>query len=113
MGKIEKWFKNRLGHNIHAANRAEMILQYVDVKEDQKFLEIDRGNGTACKYITKKYKLNVMGVCVDPEQIQNAKKNMEGIKNVHFSEDDSTNLDFSDNEFNIVYSSGVLYHIGN
>lgn len=113
MGKTEKWFMNRSDHNIHAANRAERTLQYVDLRKDQKFLEIGCGNGAACKYIAKKYKMNVVGVDIDPEQIQNANKNMEGINNIQFSEGDSTNLDFNDNEFDIVYSSGVLHHIGN
>ena len=44
----------------------------------------------------------------DQDQIQNAKKNMEGIKNVRFTKDDSTNLVFSDNEFDVVYSSGGI-----
>ena len=113
MGKIEKWFMNRPKHNLKAANKAERLLQHVDFKGNQKFLEVGCGNGTACKYIAEKYSLNVTGVDVDPEQIQNAIRDIEKIQNIQFFEGDSTNLKFSDNEYDIVYSSGVLHHIGN
>jgi ubiquinone/menaquinone biosynthesis C-methylase UbiE len=111
MGKTEKWFMNRPKHNINAIYKIEGLLQYVDFKENQKFLEIGCGNGSACKHVAKKYNFNVTGVDVDPEQIQNAKKDNEKIQNISFFEGDSTNLKFSDNEYDIVYSSGVLHHI--
>lgn len=113
MGKTEKWFMNRPKHNLMAANKAERLLQYVDFKGNQKFLEVGCGNGAAGKHIAKKYSLNVTGVDVDPEQIQNAIRDIEKIQNIQFFEGDSTNLKFSDNEYDIVYSSGVLHHIGN
>jgi len=113
MGKTEKWFMNRPKHNLKAANKLERLLQYVDFKEKQKFLEIGCGNGAACKHIAKKYGLNVTGVDVDPEQIQNAVKDIEKIQNIQFFEGDSANLKFNDSEYDIVYSSGVLHHINN
>lgn len=112
MGKTEKWFMNRPKHNLKAANKVERLLQYVDFKQNQKFLEVGCGNGAACKHIAEKYSLNVTGIDVDPEQIQNAMRDIEKIQNIQFFEGDSTNLKFSDNEYDIVYSSGVLHHIG-
>lgn len=113
MGKAEKWFMNRPRHNLIAANKIERLIQYIDFKENQKFLEVGCGNGIACKHIANKYKLNVTGIDVDPEQIQNAKKDIDKIKNIQFFEGNSTNLKMDDNEYDIVYSSGVLHHIGN
>lgn len=113
MGRTEKWFMNRPKHNLRAANKIERLFQYIDFKEKQKFLEIGCGNGAACKHIAKKYNLNVTGMDVDPEQIQNAIDDIEKIQNIQFFEGDSTNLKFSDNEYDIVYSSGVLHHINN
>ena len=113
VGRTEKWFMNRPKHNIKAANKIERLLEYVDYKEKQKFLEIGCGNGAACKHIAKKYNLNVTGMDVDPEQIQNAIDDIEKNQNIQFFEGDSTNLKFSDNEYDIVYSSGVLHHINN
>ncbi len=113
MGRTEKWFMNRPKHNRRAASHAERLLQFVDVEGKQKFLEVGCGNGAACKHIAKKYNLHVTGIDVDPEQIQNAKKNSVDIEDVQFFEGDSTNLNFDDNEYDIVYSSGVLHHVGN
>jgi len=113
MGRTEKWFMNRPKHNLKAANKIERLLQYVDFKEKQKFLEVGCGNGAACKHIAEKYNLNVTGMDVDPEQIKNAIRDIEKIQNIQFFEGDSTNLEFSDNEYDIVYSSGVLHHINN
>ena len=113
MGKTEKWFMNTRKHKLSAVNKIEGLLKYIDFKENQKFLEIGCGNGAACKHIAKMYNLQVTGVDVDPDQIQNAMKDTEKIHNIQFFEGDSTNLKFSDNDYEIVYSSGVLHHISN
>ncbi len=113
MGKIEKWFMNRPGHSNRASNQAEHLLQFVNPKENQKFLEVGCGNGAACKHIAQKYLLHVTGIDVDPEQIQYAQENIDATSNVQFFEGDATNLPFDDNDFDIVYSSGVMHHIGN
>lgn len=113
MGKTEKWFMNQPEHSQNVANRAERLLQHIDFKEGDKFLEIGCGNGSACKQIAKDHKFNVIGVDVDPDQIKNAKKDIEKLNNIKFFVADATNLDFNENEFDIIYSSGVLHHINN
>ena len=113
MGKTEKWFMNRPGHSRNVINRAERLLQHIDFKEGDKFLEIGCGNGSACKQIAKDHKFSVIGVDVDPDQIKNAKKDIEKLNNIKFFVADATNLDFNENEFDIIYSSGVLHHINN
>jgi len=113
MGATERWFMNRPTHNRKAADKVERLLHYVEVTGDQKFLEVGCGNGAACKHIAENYRLNVTGVDVDPKQIHNARKDSEKKENIQFFEGDSTNLTFRDNEYDIVYSSGVLHHISN
>lgn len=90
----------------------EFLMDY-EAKENQKLLEVGCGNGAACKHIAQKYLLHVTGVDVDPEQIQYAQENIDATSNVQFFEGDATNLPFDDNDFDIVYSSGVMHHIGN
>jgi len=112
LGKIEKWFMNRQQHAEQTIFRAEKLLRFVNVKEQQNFLEVGCGNGAVSKHIAKKYLLNVTGIDVDPEQIQLAQENI-GIPNIHFLATDATNLPFPDNDFDIVLSFGVMHHISN
>jgi ubiquinone/menaquinone biosynthesis C-methylase UbiE len=113
LGKIEKWFMNRPKHAERVIGRAEKLLNFADIKENQKFLEIGCGNGATSKYMAKKYHLNVTGTDVDSEQIQLAQKNIDDIPNVRFLEADATNLPFEDNDFDIILSFQVLHHISN
>jgi len=70
------------------------------------------GNGHTCKYLARKYHLNVTGTDVDTEMIQFAKENIDDIPNIRFLEMDARKMPFADNEFDIVLSFGVMHHIG-
>jgi ubiquinone/menaquinone biosynthesis C-methylase UbiE len=113
LGKIEKWFMNRPQHAEHVINRAEKLLHFVDVNENQSFLEVGCGNGAVSRYIAEKYRLNVTGIDVDPEMIQLTQENIGDLSNVRFLAVDATNLPFDDGDFDIVLSSGVMHHISN
>jgi ubiquinone/menaquinone biosynthesis C-methylase UbiE len=113
LGKIEKWAMNRSKHAERVIGRVEKLLNFVDIKEDQKLLEIGCGNGATSKHIAKRYHLNVVGSDVDSEQIQLAQKNLDDIPNIRFLEADATSLPFEDNDFDIVLSFQVLHHISN
>ena len=110
LGRIEKYFMNTQKHAEHVVKRFQKLLEYVELKENQDFLEIGCGSGMVSKYIAEKYRLNVTGVDVDPEQIEFAKKNNS---NACFLEADATHLAFEDNSFDIVLSLGVMHHIYN
>lgn len=111
MGKLEKWAVNSPRHAARSIARAEKLLQFVDIKEGQSFLEVGCGNGATSKHIADKYRVNITGVDVDPEQVQLAVENTGDIPNVRFSEADATNLPFQDKEFDIILSHNVLHHI--
>ncbi len=113
MVRIERWVMNRPHHAQQAINRAEKLLHFVSLKQKQNFLEVGCGSGVVSKHVAKKYRLNVTGVDVDPEQIQLAQASIDAIPNVHFLEADATNLPFPDNDFDIVLSFGVMHHISN
>ena len=113
MTKIEKWFMNRLQHVERVIKRAEKLLSLVNVEEGQNLLEVGCGNGAVSKHIAKKYRLNVTGIDVDPEQIQLAQENIDNISNIRFLRVDATNLPFPDDDFDIVLSFGVTHHISN
>lgn len=111
LGRIEKWFMNRPGHAKHVIKRAEKLLGFVEVKDGQRFLEVGCGSGAVSKNMAEKYHLNVTGTDLDPDMIQLAWENVEGVANIRFLEADATNLPFEDNDFDIVLSFGVMHHI--
>jgi len=99
-------------HAERGIEHVERLLPYVNLKENQNYLEVGCGNGHTCKYLARKYHLNVTGTDVDPEMIQFAKENIDDIPSIRFLEMDATKMPFEDNEFDIVLSFGVMHHIG-
>jgi ubiquinone/menaquinone biosynthesis C-methylase UbiE len=111
--KVEKKVMVSQKHAERGIEHVERLLPYVDLKENQNYLEVGCGNGHTCKYLASKYHLNVTGTDVDPEMIQFAKGNIDDIRSIRFLEMDATKMPFEDSEFDIVLSFGVIHHIGN
>ena len=72
LGKIEKWFINRESHSKRVIGKAENLLGIIDIKNDQSFLEIGCGSGPVSRYVSEKYKIEVVGTDVDEDQIGSA-----------------------------------------
>ena len=113
LGKIEKWFINREKHSKKIIEKAEGLLNLIDIKSDQKYLEIGCGSGAVARYVSKKYKLNVTGTDIDKDQVLLSRRDSTHIKSITFLEADATNLPFKDKSFDIVLSINVLHHISN
>jgi ubiquinone/menaquinone biosynthesis C-methylase UbiE len=113
MVKFEKWFINSEKHAQQVINRAEKLLQFVNVKKNQNYLEVGCGGGAVCRYVADKYPWNVTGVDVDLEQIQLAQKDSDDKQNIRFLITDATRLPFQDEDFDIVLSFGTTHHISN
>ncbi|MGQ9721164.1 MAG: class I SAM-dependent methyltransferase [Candidatus Jordarchaeum sp.] len=113
LGRIEKWFMNRPGHTKHVIKLAEKLLNFVEVKENQRFLEVGCGSGAVSKHIAENYHLNVTGTDLDADQIELALESVKDVPTIRFLEADATKLPFKDNDFDIVLSFGVMHHIPN
>jgi len=111
--KVEKRVMVSQKHAERGIEHVERLLPYVNLKENQNYLEVGCGNGHTCKYLARKYHLNVTGTDVDPEMIQFAKENIDDIPRIRILEMDAIKMPFEDNEFDIVLSFGVMHHIGN
>ena len=112
LSKPEKKVMISQKHAEHGIEHVEKLLPYVNLKENQNYLEVGCGNGHTCKYLARKYHLIVTGTDVDPEMIQFAKENIDDMPSIRFLEMDATEMPFEDNEFDIVLSFGVMHHIG-
>ncbi len=113
MVRFEKYFINSEKHAEQIINRAEKLLQFVDLKEARNYLEVGCGNGSLCRRVAEKYPWSVTGVDVDPEQIRLAQESSQEVPNIRFLAADATNLPFPDREFDIVLSFGTTHHISN
>ena len=113
MGRLEKLFVNSAGHSRSVSRHAENLLRYVDVKPNQRYLDVGSGNGAAPIHIARTLHLDVTGVDVDPEQTQVAEERGQGLPNARFMTVDGTQLPFEDDEFDIVATNKVMHHIPN
>ncbi len=69
MSGWEKRFVNAQKHTSKGIEFADRMFRYVELRENQDYLEIGCGIGAVSKHVYEKYHLKVTGVDVDPEQI--------------------------------------------
>ncbi len=110
---IEKFLLNNLQSKKGAIDLTKKLLKFVELNGKQDFLEAGCGNGLVTKYLAEKYGASVTGIDIDPQQIELARKEAEGMQNISYLEADTTSLPFEDRKFDIVLSFGVLHHIEN
>ncbi len=112
MIKFEKIFVNpsARARNIKIIER---LFSQIDLSNVKKVLEVGCGIGVLSSYLAEKYKWEVTGIDLDPEQIEKAKNDHRENKYLKFIETDATKLPFGDNEFYLVLSVDALHHIPN
>jgi ubiquinone/menaquinone biosynthesis C-methylase UbiE len=113
MGRVEKLFVNNDGHSQGVGRYAEKLLRSMDFEAGGKYLDVGCGNGAAPIHIAQTFGLDVTGIDVDPEQIEAAQARGQGIDNARFMTMDSTQLPFSEGEFDIIFTNKVTHHIPN
>jgi ubiquinone/menaquinone biosynthesis C-methylase UbiE len=111
MTRVEKLFVNSSSHSQQVSRHIEKLLQKVDLKAGQKYLDLGCGNGAVPIYLARKYQLDVTGVDVDPDQIRLAEAQSQGLSQARFLTLDGTQLPFEKDEFNIVSTHKVMHHI--
>lgn len=110
MSNIEKHFVNRDSHSLRVSRRAARMLLEVQPQPGQRYLDIGSGNGKAPINIAATFGLHVTGVDIDEAHTQLARKNSQGLNNIHFQTADAADLPFKDGEFDIVSTSKALHH---
>jgi tocopherol O-methyltransferase len=101
MSKLEKIFVNPSAHarNIKVI---EQLFSQIDLSNVKKVLEVGCGIGVLSSYLAEKYKWEVTGIDLDPEQIEKAKNDHRENKYLKFLEADATKLPFGDSGFDMV-----------
>jgi ubiquinone/menaquinone biosynthesis C-methylase UbiE len=113
MGKLEKLFVNNPSHSQQVSQHAERLLNLINFKAGQKYLDVGCGNGTAAIHLAQKYHLDVTGIDVDPDQIRLAEAQSQGLDKARFLTIDGTRLPFDPGEFDVVFTNKVTHHIPN
>ena len=105
MGKLEKLFVNSPSRSRQVGLHAERLLNLIDFKAGQTYLDVGCGNGTAPIHLAQKFHLDVTGIDVDPAQIRLAEEQSKGLDKAQFLTIEGTQLPFEDGQFDIVWSS--------
>jgi ubiquinone/menaquinone biosynthesis C-methylase UbiE len=113
MNKLEKYFVNSSGHSESVSHRAEHLLNYAQPAPGKRYLDVGTGNGAVAVHMARTHQMDVIGVDVDPEQIQLAQAAAKGVSNVRFQTLDGRALPFDDGSFDIVSAFKVTHHIPN
>jgi ubiquinone/menaquinone biosynthesis C-methylase UbiE len=111
MTGLEKQFVNSPSHSLQVSHYAEGLLQRVDFKAGQRYLDVGCGNGAAALYLSQTYNLHVTGVDIDPDQIRLAQTESAGLNGARFMAGDGRLLPFEAGEFDIVFTNKVTHHV--
>jgi ubiquinone/menaquinone biosynthesis C-methylase UbiE len=110
MIKLEKFFVNPTAR-ARNIKTIEQLFSQIDLSNVKKVLEVGCGVGVLSYYLAEKYKWNVTGIDLDPEQIERAKKDYGENEHLKFFEADVTKLPFGNNKYDLVLSVDALHHI--
>jgi ubiquinone/menaquinone biosynthesis C-methylase UbiE len=115
--QLEYWNKDAANYDNRAKKSYKAYQRVIElikneVKKDMSFLDIGTGTGEIPLALSLHVK-KIEGIDYSPEMITIAKKKIEQkmIKNINFSVQDSANLNFSNNSFDIVLISNLLHII--
>jgi ubiquinone/menaquinone biosynthesis C-methylase UbiE len=110
MTAIEKYFVNRASHAHSVADHALQLLNRVNYQSGWRYLEVGCGMGSAPREVAAATDLSVLGVDIDPRQIEVA-RNGPALPNLQYRVMDATKLGFRDGQFDMVASQMTTHHI--
>ena len=86
MLRLEKLLVNSRWSKKRVTKLAQELLSFVDLDGETEYLEVGCGSGEVARYIARNYFGSVVGIDIDPEQIEIARKNAGDTANVRFLE---------------------------
>jgi ubiquinone/menaquinone biosynthesis C-methylase UbiE len=111
MRPFEKRFVNAPGHSRQVAARAVERLRHVPLRAGWRYLDVGCGNGRTALHVADTLGLRVVGVDVDAEQIELARRAAAGRTAVEFVVASVTDLPFAAAAFDIVSSNKTMHHV--
>ncbi len=111
MTGIEKRFVNDIGHSRSVAQAAARRLRSLPVQPGWSCLDVGCGNGAAALFVAETFGVRVVGVDVDPQQIELARAAAGDRTDAVFMTADATRLPFENERFDIVATSKATHHV--
>lgn len=111
MGTLEKRFVNAAPHSRQVAERAVARLRDVPFETGWRYLDVGCGNGVATVHVARTLGLRAVGVDMDPDQIDLARRAAGNAGGVTFVTASATRLPFTTGEFEIVATNKALHHV--
>lgn len=111
MSGVEKFFVNSPWNAKRRIRNTQKLLGYATLEGWLDCLEVGCGNGAVSRDFAARYGARVIGIDVDPEQVELAQVGTNNIPDVKFLVADATHLPFEDNRFDVVMSFQVMHHI--
>ena len=111
MRRIEKLFVNSRRHSSRVAARALARVRVLDPNPGERLLDLGCGNGAAVLTLAKELGLQVVGVDLDPHQIDLAQQSPDGTAGAQFLVASATALPFPAQSFELVYTNKTTHHI--
>lgn len=112
MSALEKHFVNSPSHTERVADHACQLLSHVGCESGWQYLDVGCGVGTGARKVAATSGLSVIGIDIDPKQIEVAKSGA-GRPNLQYTVMDATKLEFADGTFDVVASRMATHHIPN
>ena len=100
---------------INSKSFQEFFKDKAGIKDNDKILDVGCGIGTVPHLLNKIYGKNIeiLGIDLEPDLIRWGQKHWGNRENIHLSQGDVCNLNFSTNEFNVIISFGLLEWLEN
>jgi ubiquinone/menaquinone biosynthesis C-methylase UbiE len=113
--KWDKWAEIADGKGLmfdYLRNTQSSLISILDLKENQKFLDIGCGTGWAVGLAARAAgnKGSFYGVDLSPKMIEKAKENFAGNDNFYFYEANSESLPLEDNFFDNIICTNSFHH---
>lgn len=110
MTRLETALVNGDRHSRRVAARMERLLREISPRPGARYLEIGSGNGATAVRVAQAFGLEVVGVDIDPKQVERATRASLGV-NARFLVADATRLPFTYGSFDIVATSKTTHHV--
>tara|TARA_Y100000034_G_C6888497_1_gene408330 strand:+ start:231 stop:950 length:720 start_codon:yes stop_codon:yes gene_type:complete len=96
-------------------NKIKKIKDFLDIKDNDKVLEIGIGTGIHAEYLLNNChkKFTFYGIDLSKEMLLKTRKKLGNKKNVKLKVMDGESLKFKEDSFNKIYISGSLHHYDN